>query len=144
MNSTARLFIDTWGWLTLRDQSERRHATISQEFGSFEKPAGRIYTTDFVLDETLTLLFRRLPFGTARESMDLLSASVEEGSLILVSIDKARFKAAEKLRIRYHDKPTISFTDLSSMVVMQEFGIQKILTEGNHFAQVGLGLELVC
>jgi predicted nucleic acid-binding protein len=76
--------------------------------------------------------------------MELLAASVDEGSLILVSIDQTRFKAAEKLRIRYHDKPAISFTDLSSMVVMQEFGIQKILTEDNHFAQVGLGLELVC
>lgn len=144
MNSTARLFIDTWGWLTLRDKSERRHATVSQEFESFQKPIGRIYATDFVLDETLTLLFRRLPFAAARESMELLSASVDEGSLILVTIDKARFKAAEKLRVRYHDKPTISFTDLSSVVVMQEFGIQKILTEDNHFAQVGLGLELIC
>jgi predicted nucleic acid-binding protein len=29
------------------------------------------------------------------------------------------------------------------MVVMQEFEIQKILTEDAHFAQVGLGFELI-
>jgi len=61
-----------------------------------------------------------------------------------VPINHARFKLAQALRIRYHDKPAISFTDLTSMVVMREFGIGKILTEDNHFAQVGLGFELIC
>ncbi len=144
MISMDRLFVETWGWLTLRDKSERRHAEVAKSFESFQKPSGRIYTTDFVLDETFTLLFRRLPFDAAHESMDLLAASVKEGSLILVSIDQERFKAAQKLRIRYRDKLAISFTDLSSMVIIQEFGIQKILTEDDHFAQVGLKLELVC
>jgi len=75
--------------------------------------------------------------------MELLVASVEEGSLVSVPITGTRFKAAQVLRIRYQDKPTISFTDLTSMVVMQEFNIQKILTEDGHFAQVGLGFELI-
>jgi predicted nucleic acid-binding protein len=75
--------------------------------------------------------------------MELLMASVEEGSLILVPISGARFKSAQQLRIRYQDKPAISFTDLTSLVVMQEFEIQKILTEDGHFSQVGLGFELI-
>jgi predicted nucleic acid-binding protein len=29
------------------------------------------------------------------------------------------------------------------MAVMQEFNIQKILTEDSHFVQVGLGFELI-
>ena len=85
----------------------------------------------------------RVPFAAARESMELLAASVEEGSLISIPISGARFKAAQSLRIRYQDKPTISFTDLTSMVVMQEFNVQKILTEDSHFTQVGLGFELI-
>ena len=143
-NCMAHLFVDTWGWVTLRDKSERRHADIASVFETFQSPDHRIYTSDFVLDETFTLLFRRLPFAAARESMELLAASVEEGSLISIPISGARFKTAQSLRIRYQDKPTISFTDLTSMVAMQEFNIQKILTEDNHFAQVGLGFELIC
>ena len=139
----AYLFVDTWGWLTLRDKSERRHAEMWQAFESFQQPEHRIFTSDFVLDETFTLLFRRLPFVAARESMELLATSVEEGSLVSIPITGTRFKAAQALRIRYQDKPAISFTDLTSMAVMQEFNIQKILTEDNHFAQVGLGFELI-
>ena len=139
----AQLFVDTWGWVTLRDQGERRHADIVPLFESFQQPEHRIFTSDFVLDETFTLLFRRLPFAAARESMELLAASVEEGSLISIPISGARFKAAQSLRIRYQDKPTISFTDLTSMVVMQELNVQKILTEDSHFTQVGLGFELI-
>ena len=144
MNFMDRLFVDTWGWLTLRDKSERRHADIVPVFESFQQTGHAIYTSDFVLDETFTLLFRRLPFTAARESMELLTASLDEGSLVSIPINGPRFKAAQKLRLRYQDKPDISFTDLTSMVVMQEFEIQKILTEDGHFAQVGLGLELIC
>lgn len=142
-NFMVHLFVDIWGWLTLRDKGERRHAEVVPVFESFQQPEQRIFTSDFVLDETFTLLFRRLPFTAARESMELLTASVEEGSLVSIAITGARFKAAQSLRIRYQDKPAISFTDLTSMVVMQEFSIQKILTEDNHFAQVGMGLELI-
>jgi predicted nucleic acid-binding protein len=35
---------------------------------------------------------------------------------------------------------TRSFT---SIVVMRELGLKRVLTEDRHFAQVGLGLELV-
>ena len=138
-----RLFVDPWGWLTLRDKGERRHQDIASVFEAFQQSNAGIYTSDFVLDETFTLLFRRLPFAAARESMELLMVGVEEGSLILVPISGARFKAAQQLRLRYQDKPAISFTDLTSMVVMQEFEILKILTEDNHFTQVGSGFELI-
>ena len=46
------------------------------------------------------------------------------------------------LRLKYLDKPQISFTDLTSMLIMQEFDIYRILTEDAHFTQVGLGFQL--
>jgi uncharacterized protein len=45
--------------------------------------------------------------------------------------------------VKYHDKPSISFVDFISMVVMQEIGVKKIFTGDNHFAQVNLGFELL-
>ena len=116
---------------------------MARVFETFQQPEHRIFTSDFVLDEAFTLLFRRLSFAIARESMESLVAGVEEGSLVSIPITGARFKTAQALRVRYDDKPTISFTDLTSMAVMQEFNIQKILTEDSHFVQVGLGFELI-
>lgn len=57
----------------------------------------------------------------------------------LIFINSERFEAICKMRIKYADKPLISFTNLSSMVVMKELGISLVLTGDNHFNQVGMG-----
>lgn len=54
-----------------------------------------------------------------------------------------RFEQAKELRLRFRDKPKILFTDLTSMVVMKELAVMSILTEDDHFTQVGMGFEKV-
>jgi len=36
-------------------------------------------TTGYVLDETFTLLFRRLPFKEAKDSLDVIELAIKEG-----------------------------------------------------------------
>ena len=143
MTSTTTLFVDTWGWLTLRDRREEKHAEAKKVFDGAVAGRGGIITTNFVLDETFTLLFRRLAFNEARDSMTILSESIEAAEIVSVPISSSRFKAAQALRLKFKDKPDISFTDLCSMVVMRELGVRKILTEDAHFEHVGMGFELV-
>ncbi|WP_375506632.1 hypothetical protein [uncultured Nostoc sp.] len=57
----AKLFIDTWGWLTLHDRNERYHQEATEAYQRAIAENGKIYTTDYVLDETITFFFRRLP-----------------------------------------------------------------------------------
>lgn len=54
-----------------------------------------------------------------------------------------RFERAWKLRVRYRDKTKISFTDLTSFVVMQELRIRHVLTADAHFAKVHLGFHIL-
>ena len=61
-----KLFVDTWGWLTLYDSREARHHDVARFYDRFRSQGGQLYTTDYVLDETLTLLFVRLPFPQDR------------------------------------------------------------------------------
>ncbi len=138
-----RLFIDAWGWLTLRDKRESRHAEVSTFYRDFRRRKGTLYTSDYVLDETITLLFRRLPFQTAQESLESIDQAVAAGYLRLEWITPERFEKAKDLRGRFQDKPRISFTDLTSMVIMAECGITEILTEDEHFLQVGMGFQRV-
>lgn len=56
-----KLFVDTWGWLCLRDKKENKHKEVCEYYQYFLKNNGIIYTSDYVLDETFTLLYRRLP-----------------------------------------------------------------------------------
>lgn len=138
-----KLFVDTWGWLTLRDRREVHHQTVTDFYRDFRAQDGLVYTTDYVLDETLTLLFKRLPFVQARESLEILEEAIQAGYLNLEWITPDRFTETKKLRLRLQDKPLISFTDLSSMVVMQELDIPIILTGDAHFTHVGLGFQIM-
>ncbi len=54
-----------------------------------------------------------------------------------------RFEKAWQMRLRYSDKPDISFTDLTSFVVMEEEKITDVLTNDRHFVQVNLGFAVV-
>ena len=62
-----KLFIDTWGWLVLRDRKESRHQAVKDFYIEFRRQQGSIYTSDYVLDEMITLLFKRLSFKTAKD-----------------------------------------------------------------------------
>ncbi len=134
-----KLMIDTWGWLTLRDRRERWHDEVNTFFQDFRIQNGVIYTTDYILDETFTMLYRRLPLSLAKNSIELIDKSINQGYVTLEWITPNRFEKAKGLRFRFHDKPMISFTDLTSMVVMRELNINQILTEDEHFLKVGMG-----
>lgn len=136
------IFIDTWGWLTLNDAGERRHKEVATLYQSLITQKTPIYTSTFVLDETFTLFFKRLNTFQAKEAMLLLSEAFSTEQFQLIQINEFRFTQTQMLRLKYLDKPQISFTDLISMLIMQEFNIYRILTEDAHFNQVGLGFQL--
>ena len=138
-----KVFVDTWGWLTLRDKRESRHQEVRNLYQDIRRRKGTLYTSDYVLDETITFLFRRLPFSTAKESLEDIEKAIAEGYLHLERITAERFEKAKELRVKFNDKPLISFTDLTSMVVITECGITEIVTEDDHFTQVGMGFKKV-
>jgi uncharacterized protein len=93
------------------------------------------------LDEAITLLFRREPFSEAVRFVEGLLTAATLGHLIIERVTSDRFAVAWRLRKQFQDKPRISFTDLASMVIMQERGIRQVLTGDNHFLQVGMGFR---
>jgi predicted nucleic acid-binding protein len=90
-----------------------------------------------VLDESLTLLFKRLSFDRAAAQYQKIEEARDEGFLDVEWIGRDRFYRAINLRMRYSDKPDISFTDLTSMVVMEDLDLRDVLTGDAHFAHVG-------
>lgn len=134
-----RLFVDTWGWMALAEPLDRRHAAALQCYEEYSR-SGRVVTSNFVLDETLTLLFRRLPFDGAHS----FSKAVLESPFVAVeAVTESRFRRAFELRRRFSDKPNISFTDLTSIAIMTELKMADILTADAHFAHLGLGFQLL-
>ena len=137
------LFIDSWGWLALEDSKDPDHDRVSKFYRVFRQSNGRALTTDYVLDETLTLLFRRRLFAEAQRFVEGLLAAAADGYLTIQRITSPRFTRAWQMRLRYNDKRDISFTDLTSFVVMEEENISEVLTNDHHFSQVNLGFTAV-
>jgi predicted nucleic acid-binding protein len=134
----VKLFIDTWGWLVLRDKREPLHRALKDFYQQIRDKNGMVYTSDYVLDETITLLFKRLSFESAKGSLVKIDEAIKEGYLLVEWITPERFEKAKEMRWKYQDKPKISFTDLTSMVVMEDLGIRDIITGDDHFEQVGM------
>src|SRR5437016_1472517 len=118
----SRLFIDTWGWLVLADQRDPFHPAAVAERRKRTLRASLV-TTDYVLDETFTRVFSRCAFPVARQFGNSILEAQSSGLLSVEPITPARFRSAYRMRLRYHDKPAISFTDFTSFVVMKELDI---------------------
>ena len=137
------IFVDTWGWMALGYRREPRHAEVKRMYQGFRRQGMPIYTSDYVLDEVITLLFRREVFEEAVRFVEGILAAAALGQLRVERVTPDRFFAAWELRRRFQDKPTLSFTDLTSMAIMAERGVNLVLTEDEHFVQVGMGFSRV-
>jgi len=139
----VKLFVDTWGWLAIEDRKDENHPQALECYRKRVGVKGRVITSDYILDETYTFLFRRRPFAEAWRFLEAMHASVARDAVSLQSVTPARFMAAIRMRQKFADKPRISFTDLTSFVIMQELQVREVLTGDDHFHQAGLGFSLL-
>ncbi len=128
--------------INLFNRKERHHQQVSQFYRDIRKASVDIVTTDYVLDEVYTVLFKRVPFENAQTALETLSQAIEHGYVTLEWMTPERFEVSRALRLKFQDKPDISFTDLTSMAVMQELGILEIVTGDGHFTHVGMEFML--
>ena len=141
--SPARCFVDTWAWLVLANDRDPAFAAVSGLRAEAAGRAGAWVTTDYVLDETLTRLFAAAPFGKARRFAEAIFQAAELGLVDIERVTTERFQEAWALRLRYRDKPRISFTHLTSFVVMKEMGLTSVVTGDAHFERAGLGFRRI-
>jgi predicted nucleic acid-binding protein len=139
--AAERVFVDTWAWLVLANDRDPAFGSVSRLRSSTAGQPGAWVTTDYVLDETLTRLFALAPFAQARRFTEGIFEASRRGLLDIEHVTPERFSRAWRMRLRYRDKPRISFTDLTSFVVMRELGVHNALTADAHFEQVGLGFS---
>lgn len=137
------VFVDTWGWLALGHLKDLQHENVRKLFKRLNDEGINFHTSDYVLDELITILFRRESFEEGVRFMKGIFQGAEYGNPTIERVTSSRFSAAWGLRLKFQDKPKISFTDLTTMVIMQEIGISQILSGDEHFIQVGMGFKKV-
>lgn len=128
-----RLFVDTAGWMACADRNDPAHAGCMVVRDERLRAGHLLVTTDYVLDETLTLLRLRLGLGAAREWWERVSQSPR---VIVADVDAGLRDRAMDWFFRYEDKD-FSFTDCTSFAFMRQEKIREALTTDRHFLQAG-------
>lgn len=131
------LFVDTAGWMACADEADPAHTKACSARDTWLEDGGLLVTTDYVVDETLTLLRLRLGLDAAKAWWQQVEASPR---LRWEAIGQARADKARDLFFRYRDKE-YSFTDCTSFVVMRELKLHDALTTDRHFQQAGFALQ---
>jgi hypothetical protein len=127
------LFVDTAGWMACADAADPAHARARAARDEALTAGLVLVTTDYVVDETLTLLRMRLGLPAAETWWSQVDGS---SRLKWQWIDAARAEKARSLFFRHRDKD-YSFTDCTSFVVMRELRLKQALTTDRHFRQMG-------
>lgn len=131
--AAADVFFDTAGFLALWDASDVHHAGAVRMQGELTRKHRRFLTTEYVVDETVTLLLVR---HSRRAAVDFLDTVERSEALRLEWIDPARFHAAAAW-FRTHADKEWSFTDCASFATMRELRIRDAFTTDHHFRQAG-------
>ena len=127
------LFIDTGGFYALvsaEDPSHQKAVAIREEAGRIRR---RAVTTDYILDETATLLRAR---GLTKQLKEFLRLTETSQALSIEWMTPDRFAAARDFMLKHLDQE-FSFTDCASFVVMKELRLTDALATDKHFRVAG-------
>jgi len=127
------LFVDTAGWMACADAANPSHKAARAGRDRWLEQEGHLLTTDYVVDETLTLLRIRLGLDAAEDWWHTVAAS---SRVRQETIHGERTERARGIFFRYRDKD-FSFTDCTSFALMREMRLRQALTTDNHFRQAG-------
>ena len=131
--AAAEVFMDSAGFLALWDAGDEHHAAAIRLQGELARKRRPFLTTDYVVDETVTLLLVRHSHNAAVDFLDTVERSE---ALRLEWIGPERFHAACALFRKCADKEW-SFTDCVSFGTMRELRVRDAFTTDHHFKQAG-------
>jgi uncharacterized protein len=129
-------FVDTSGWMMLADRADRRHDDARRWRDEWLEGGGSFVTTDYVVDETLTLLRMRMGLDVAEAWWESMQGSRR---IRWEAVDAPRADRARAWFFRWRDQ-TFSFTDCTSFVVMRELRLRQALASDAHFQVAGFEL----
>jgi predicted nucleic acid-binding protein len=124
------VFVDTSGFFAWINQRDPNHQTM---VAFPHEPGCHLVTTDYILDETLTLFMAR---GIPHQRKRLLAMVSSSAILQVVWIGKEHFREASEWMFKYEEHP-FSFTDCTSFACIVKLGIRQVATTDEHFVKVG-------
>jgi len=128
------IFVDTSAWYSIEVEDDLNHESSRKFLSAIASgKCGIAITTDYVLDETLTLLRSRRDLAVATAFIEKIRKSK---SIRVFWIDESLFEKAEAI-FRKSGRMSWSFTDCTSFALMRELSISDAFAFDKHFKEAG-------
>lgn len=127
------MFVDTSGWVAFFNKADSHHTETKLIWERLIKERARLCTSDYIIDETITLLRSRAGYQVSREGGEALLSS---RLLDLIHVSRDIIQAAWVFYKKYKDHD-LSFTDCASFVIMNKAKISHSVQFDRHFDHFG-------
>lgn len=129
-----KVFIDTSGFVALRNSSEREHEMARATLATLIANRTALCTSNYVFAETYTALLVRLGRGEAIEWGKRFRAGA---AIELIRVEEEIEQEAWSI-LESHDDKQWSYVDATSFALMEREGMTTAFAYDHHFAQRGL------
>jgi predicted nucleic acid-binding protein len=132
-----KIFIDTSAWVALESKKDVHYEEAMLFKEEIKNKQYRLYTSNFVLDETYTLLLANIGYERAIESAKKLRTMKDKGLLHVVRVIEEIEESAWEIFERFNRDKFWSFTDCTSKIIMELLGIKEAFSFDRNFEQMG-------
>lgn len=129
------LFIDTGVFYAQQDESAPRHETACEAIATVSAGSyGRLFTSEYVYDETVTLVRQRTGrFTDAKQAGDrICGVDPFPRAFDLLFVTESEFSRTREIFETYDDH-SLSFTDASTIALVERYDIDAVLSFDDDF-----------
>jgi len=135
-SKNVAIFVDTGAWLALYDKDDHNHRIAKDTFRKIRDEHLPLFTSDYIFDETVTLIRHRVSHSTARS----FGNNILESRIVrFVDVTREDRTKAWEIFSKYKDVG-FSFTDCTSFVIMKRLKLETVLGFDSHFKIMGFNL----
>lgn len=130
-------FIDTSGWISYFLSNQFKHSTIKKLIKQLKKDRVALYTSNDVIDETVTRLVYHTNPQVVIKFIDFIAEGIKANFLIQLWVDEEIQLEAFKLVQKFAEHK-LSLTDATTIALVKKFNIDSVISLDSDFIKVGI------
>lgn len=128
-----KVFIDTSAFYAVVDWRDKNHDKALRIRDSLRTGGIKLYTSNYIFDESLTLIRTKLGFYAALDFGNMVRSSK---AVKILKVTEEIENKAWVIFCTYKDKE-LSFTDCTSFALMEKFGMKTAFAFDDDFERMG-------
>lgn len=132
-----KIFIDTSAWVAIENKRDIHYDDSIQFKEEIKNRHFRLYTSNYVLDETYTLLLANVGYEKTVDFIRRIKLLRNKGLLFVIQVTDEIEETACSIFDKFNKDKFWSFTDCTSKVIMEILDIKQAFSFDKNFEQMG-------